>query len=246
MKGERNLEEIYDAAKAYNYMKEVSVGSFVDANDGANWRVAEIKKVTETTIDFHYEAWSAKYDKKDELKSSDKIAPFRSMTVGYTGQSIGAYRNDFSYSSAVLHKYEEEIKKAIAQEFKLECTPARLSQFFRGELYLYLDSLVTMMDFYKPNIEALQEIFGLFGLVMDLIVKWIQCFPSYKLEHDTCRTRHKLLYLVDLPTSVAMCYPEFAEFLKICFGSDKKRLPASYKVLMRFYFLVWSYDIDRR
>ena len=53
-----------------------------------------------------------------------------------------------------------------------ECT-----QFIRGELYFYLDSLLTMEIAISPT--DLPAIIEFLKLVMELILTWLEIFPNY-------------------------------------------------------------------
>ena len=67
--------------------EQLSVGSFVDAKDTVNnWCMAQIveENVDQQMVKVHFEGWSERYDVIIK-KNSNKMAPFRSQTRGYTG-----------------------------------------------------------------------------------------------------------------------------------------------------------------
>ena len=70
-------------------------------------------------------ATEARYETKIK-KNSNKIAPFRSHTRGYTGQPKNAYR-DFKLNQATQSQMELKVKEVIETKFQCfegahECT----------------------------------------------------------------------------------------------------------------------------
>ena len=67
----------------------------MDAKDAVNnWCVAQVVEeyVDSGTVKIHFEGWSDRHDVVLK-KNSNKMAPFRSQTRGYTGQRRVAYRD---------------------------------------------------------------------------------------------------------------------------------------------------------
>ena len=79
----------------------LTVTQFVDAKDQVNnWCVAQVSEesVDNGTVKLHFEGWSERHD-VILRKNSNKMAPFRSHTFGYTGQRKIAFR-DFKLNQA--------------------------------------------------------------------------------------------------------------------------------------------------
>jgi len=66
----------------------LAVDMYLDAKDTVNnWCVAFVKNINheEKTVRIGFEGWSPKYE-IDIKRNSNKIAPFRTHSLGYTGQ----------------------------------------------------------------------------------------------------------------------------------------------------------------
>jgi hypothetical protein len=75
---------------------------------------------------------------------SSRIAAFRKYTQGYTGQSKMALREfdmNYAYQVTMLNR----IQRVIESNFLCFNDATECSQFIRGEVYLHLDSLVTLV-----------------------------------------------------------------------------------------------------
>ena len=109
-------------------MDYLAQDTYIDAKDTVNnWCVAIVKNINheEKSLKIGFEGWSSKYD--IELKrNSSKIAPFRSHTLGYTGQQKTAYR-DFKITTTYMAYMEKRVKEIIESNFlgfpsAYECT----------------------------------------------------------------------------------------------------------------------------
>ncbi|MDR3547974.1 MAG: hypothetical protein P4M11_06885 [Candidatus Pacebacteria bacterium] len=228
----RSLEETCKLSATYNFRNsDLRPGMLIDMNDKIMWRVAVVKSCAESTVDVRYEAWGPSCDESRVPKTSALLAPFRSRSVGYTGQKSQAYR-EFVYSKAEKDKYASIMRTLMTNRF--ECVPpesaAEFTQFLRGELVIYIDSLLTLFYYYMPKPDDLREIFAFIDLFMEFVVAWIRTFPAWAAEYEAARKYH-LLYLVDPVAAAAMSFPELADVLKVCFGGDWRRVEKSYKVL---------------
>ena len=73
----------------------------MDAKDTVNnWCVGQVveENIDAGTVKVHFEGWSDRHDAVFK-KNSNKMAPFRSQTAGYTGQRRVAFR-DFKLNQA--------------------------------------------------------------------------------------------------------------------------------------------------
>lgn len=123
----------------------LAVDTYVDAKDTVNnWCVAIVKGINhdERTVRVGFEGWSSKYD-IEVKRTSNKIAPFRTHSFGYTGQQKIAYR-DFKMTSTYMAYMEKRVQEVIDSNFMGFSNAYECTQFIRGELYYYVDSLLTL------------------------------------------------------------------------------------------------------
>jgi hypothetical protein len=76
---------------------------------------------------------------------SSRIAPFRKYTEGYTGQTKTALR-EFSLNYAYQVTMLNYIQQITESEFKCFTSAFECTQFIRGELFIYFDSLITLVN----------------------------------------------------------------------------------------------------
>lgn len=107
------------------------------------------------------------------------------------------------------------MQETIKEEFKNLETPLKVTQFIRGELYFYVDSLISMISCIQQ--EDLPVIFEFMLDVFKLIFKWMEIFPQYLTSYQES-LHHPNLYLVNYEASVAMCGNELFGILEKCFG----------------------------
>ena len=158
------------------YEEPLCLDFYVDAKDSINnWCVALIKKVNhdEKSVRLSFEGWSSKYD-VEVKRVSTKIAPFRTHTQGYTGQSKTAYR-DFKLQQPYMVFLEKKIQEILDSNFLCFQSAIEVTQFLRGELYYYVDSLLTLHQ--VINSEDLPLVFQFIELVIKLTLRWYEIFP---------------------------------------------------------------------
>lgn len=189
---------------------------YVDAKDSVNnWCVGQIKNVNpaEKTILITFDGWSDKYD--IEIKRySTKIAPFRTHTVGYTGQSSAAIR-DFKFSQTQMSLLENKVKEIIQTNFRCFNSAYDCTQFIRGELYFYIDSLLTL-PMYTTR-EDVPAILDFFELVFKLMLKWYHMIPSYITSYKEAIVTQNL-FNVDLSAAISLCSYEISNLFGKLFG----------------------------
>lgn len=71
---------------------------------------------------------------------------------------------------------KEEIAETIDKGFRNFESPMHLTQFIRGHLYFYVDSLISLTQ--VSSEQDLPSIFEFMTQVFRLILKWIEIFPS--------------------------------------------------------------------
>ncbi len=174
----------------------------------------------------NFEGWSSKYD--IEIKRySTKIAPFRTYTTGYTGQVSGALR-DFKFNQTYLSLLENKINEVISTDFRCFSSAYECTQFIRGELYFYTDSLLTLQN--QTTREDLPAIFNFLETVFNMILKWYQLIPSYVTQWKEAVATPNL-FNVDLSAAISLCCYEVSHIFGRLFGLCKrsKNFYAKYK-----------------
>ncbi len=222
-------EEIQKCIASYEPQKDYKLGSYIDANDGIAWRAAVVTKCGEGTISIHYEGWGPKFDEADIKLPSSKLAPFRRMSAGYTGQLKQAYR-EFKYSVTEKKHVEEELKKIIDAGFVID-DPVKYTQFVRGEAFFYVDSLLTMLHIGPPEPAAMREILAFLKFFLHFVVEWLKAAADLSQEFDAAE-KWDMLYLVHARTTVAATHSEISELLGEFFGLCRRTLPV-FKVRLR-------------
>lgn len=232
----RAVEDIENAAKlsaSYDLIDHFNIGSYIDAHDGARWCSAQVTAENSHGVNIHFEAWCNKYDERDIPKKSSRLAPFRLHSVGYTGQLSRAYRN-FNYDKAINTHNINELNKLIVSNFDstvLQMTAYNFTQQYRGELFYYADSLLSMANECDLTLEDLPEIISFVESFFNLTVTWIEHFPSLRVEY-TYSESYEYLYLTDFNSAVVRMYPELAEFMRLTFGETSRRMGKSFAVIL--------------
>jgi len=91
-----------------------------------------------------------------------------------------------------------------------ECT-----QFIRGELYFYLDSLLTLHMSIEPS--DLPGIVEFVRLCFELLLTWMEVFTKYQEAFKESQ-QNPHLFCVDLPAAISMCCFELVELLGKTWG----------------------------
>ena len=145
-----------------------------------NWCVARIidHDIRNSRILIHFDGWSSRYDETVRTGSS-RIAAFRKYTRGYTGQSKVALRDfvlNYSYHVMLLKR----IQIVIDSNFQCFKDANECTQFVRGELYTYFDSLITLVQ--DPSKSDMEKIFEFATEVFNLGLKWIDLVDKDMVE----------------------------------------------------------------
>ena len=77
------------------------------------------------------------------------------------------------------------VKEIIEKDFANFENPYKVTQFIRGELYFYIDSLISL--FTATNAEDIPAIFEFMQEVFKLILKWMEIFPNYLQSFNECQ-----------------------------------------------------------
>ena len=91
-----------------------------------------------------------------------------------------------------------------------ECT-----QFIRGELFVFVDSLLTLSLYTESD--DLPAIVSFVAVYFQLILKWYEIFPRFAQDYKEGE-QLRALHLVDLGAAIAQCGPNLTEALGKCWG----------------------------
>ena len=210
-------EEIKKIITEFDPIKTYKVNGFIDLFDSGTWRSAVIQKMNANTMEVRYEGWGPKYDEKD-LKIADyRVAPFRKHSIGYTGQAKQAYRS-FKYYADTKTEHEAKLLELIKDPLSIK-DPIEYNQLFRGTIFFYIDSILTLINVAKLTRESIKEILEFTKIYMKSLIEWIRI--SWDLVDEiTTAVKWNHLYLVHTRTAVAMAYNEVASSLFMFFGGS--------------------------
>lgn len=111
---------------------------------------------------------------------------------------------------------QQKVQEIIKKDFKCYELPRDLTQFVRGELYFYVDSLMSI--FQSSSVEEVPAIFEFITKdIFSLIFKWLEIMPDY-LPSFYDSLHHPQLYLVNYEAAIAQCGNELFSILEKCFG----------------------------
>lgn len=146
------------------------------------------------------------------------MAPFRAHTFGYTGQAKNTFR-DFKFNPAYQTRLETIIQEIVKSRFKNFKTAHEVTQFIRGELFFYVDSIITIpTETTSADLPARVEFIT---QVFELIITWLDIFPSYVEAYKECHATPNLM-LVDVGCAISQCGYELLKLLGMVFGMCRR------------------------
>ena len=153
------------------------VGYYIDAKDNMNeWCIAEVKDVTKTSVKVMMNEWAPKWESTFPIKSS-KIAPFRKNSKQNLSSKLRSCKSP-EFSLGNLNFLHERISSAIQSSLLLE-DAFHTTQFYRGKLFLYTDSLFSS----KPAHDCVKTVINFSIDLLKFIQKWLESckglFPFY-------------------------------------------------------------------
>ena len=110
---------------------------------------------------------------------------------------------------------ERKVNEIVESKFTCFEDAQACTQFIRGELYFYLDSLLTMPTQFDAS--DLPGIIDFVRLCYRLVLTWMEIFPLYNDSYRECRDS-PLLFCVDLPAAISNCCYELCELFGKVFG----------------------------
>jgi len=179
------IDKVTELVDKYNYKSDLKPGSYIDAEDTVkNWCVVEVKEISEEKdeLSIHFEGWSNRYD--EELPyNSNKVDAFRLITVGYTGMSKAAKREQWSYHYGDLETLKRKVEDTIDEEFDNFQGAFDATQFLRGELFIYCDCLLSNCDSSVLSKDDFRDIVDFMHQVFKLIITWLEIFPKKYMKY---------------------------------------------------------------
>jgi hypothetical protein len=175
-----------------------------------------ISNASSDTIFIQYEGFN---DNQAHIKiRGGRAAPFRRYTQGSTGQGE-MYK--FKYNKLKKDMIERKLEKLLSSSFVVD-DAEEFIQFFRGEFFFYVDSLLTSLD---SNIdsEAVKDIMSFLNLCIKVIAEWIRDSWNLKPELEAAET-WELLYKIHGRTALSTAYPELAEILYKLLGGSQRTI----------------------
>ncbi|OMJ71338.1 hypothetical protein SteCoe_30490 [Stentor coeruleus] len=184
----------------------LAIGKLIDvkANDNI-WRVGKIMKVDEKNIEVNYDGWS-RYTSILPL-ASNRLAPFRKYTLKYTGMQQMTKRN-WVFSEEELQKFEKKLENLLKNDLRLK-TPHKITQFFRGKLFIFTENLIE--NDYSSYPEMLEKVVNFFEIVMKVILKFLEIYPS--LFELISKNSDPDMFLQSNDHALAATWPEILDLL---------------------------------
>lgn len=97
---------------------------------------------------------------------------------------------------------EKRVQEVIDSQFMGFLSAFECTQFIRGELYFYIDSLLTLQNVIIQ--EDLPSILNFVELVFKLTLKWLEIMPLFVASYKEAIVTPNL-FNVDLHSAISMC-----------------------------------------
>jgi hypothetical protein len=162
-----------------------------------------------------------KYDEHIPI-TSNRLGALRLITVGYTGMKNTTRRDEWKYSFGELETMKRQVEQAIKDEFEGFKTPHETTQFLRGRLYVFVDSLLSNCDEDMITKEDSRDIIEFMEAVFKLIIKWLELFPSKYMKYYEVHKKNKKAFLVDQNVAVAVAGSDLIDILNNCFTQSTR------------------------
>jgi hypothetical protein len=208
------------------------VGWYVDYLDTMRtWSVVKIIDINQATeeLTIEFDGWSPKWNSTCKINSR-RIAPFRSKSIGYTGQKENAIRS-WTYSPLELQECEDYLHDLIKGSLSTG-NAGETTQFLRGKLFTMVDNL--LVNTYRKNDHV--KAVNFFCTVTSYIIEWMkrcaELFPAYYEGLGSPDA-----FLTDDKIALAMAWPELFITLKRIFGLDTRtsKFHKTYNIIPKDY-----------
>ena len=149
-------------------------GDYIDALDTVpKWCLAQAVARDENSVRCHFDGWSSKWDVSCRW-SSNKIAPFRRFSRGYTGQVKTPLRQGMVFDAEACRYEREEIESLIARDFQ-GISAYALTQYLRGKLFIEVDFVLSSPTYTDSDCAEVNEFLR---ATIRLVVAWLNKVPS--------------------------------------------------------------------
>lgn len=114
---------------------------------------------------------------------------------------------------------ENKVKEITTSDFRCFSSAYECTQFIRGELFFYVDSLLTLHT--QTTREDLPAILDFIEVVFQMIIRWYQLIPSYASSWKEAIATPNL-FNVDLSAAISLCCYEVSNIFGKLFGICKR------------------------
>ena len=122
-------------------------------------------------------------------------------------------REDWRYSKKQLYGMTKEVENTIKHEFDNFKSAQEVTQFLRGKLFIFVDSLLANCDDDTDLPEDFRDMIEFIEKVFLLIIKWLQLFPSKYMQYFEIHKKNKKAFLVNVNVAVAASGNELISML---------------------------------
>lgn len=110
----------------------------------------------------------------------------------------------------------KKVRDLTETQFRYFETAHDFTQFVRGELYMFIDSILTLFNVISAD--DLPAIFEFVEHVLQMILQWMELFRKQYIEYYTEAQQNPKLFLVDIDAAIASAGPELFNVLGKLFG----------------------------
>lgn len=214
------IDDVQKRGDQYDYTSDFKIDAYIDWEDTVtNYCVAQIKEIDESEekISLHFDGWSVKYN-EDIPFNSNRLDAFRLITAGYTGMRSSAKRETWKYHYGDLETLKRKVEDTIEEEFDNLESAFEVTQFLRGELFIYWDCLLSNWDTSDLSKDEFRDIIDFMHEVYKLIIKWLEIFPVKYMKYYEVLKKVKKAFLVDKNIAIAASGYELIKILHYSLG----------------------------
>ena len=195
-----------------NQVDWIGLYKFIDARGQDNtWKLAKICNIEGDNLAIAYdgpENYTAVLP-----RSSKNIAPFRRYTIKNPDISLG--KRSFCFSLDQFENIEKKIEEYIHTEIST-LDPYEITQFYRGELYIYIENLLEYD--YCSDVKLSERILQFFIKTLHLIINFIIEYCSiFQFSNEIDDPE---LYLIDKTKAIISSWPEVLDILNKLLAFD--------------------------
>jgi len=192
------------------------------------WRLGRIKKSEDNYILVLFDGWSEKW-KQWYCKHSPTIAPVRTHTYGYTGQ-VSVTLRDYDFQVSDIMTHERKLKNLLIDDKLSGFDAFRLASFIRGDLFVLIDSILTLND--RIEAQECHQISSFMRYYINMALRWmnmaIKTYQSMRKEvgpdniYYMDEIRNRKLHVNSDDISLYTCGFEIFLSLRSIFGLENR------------------------